>query len=299
MFNYCIPSIDKLKEFCKSSDEFGQITLNSRIFPSRRNTLTHLEQIPDKSIIVHYDYIYIISRYLFLSFGVQQAILEEIYSLLSSPKVRGIIMHTDFPFRKEVVENPKKDIVDKFYSKSLYNKDAIYPYLNNICILDLLEDSVLAFYDDFVIKSGNKEIYSKIYLENTTKIYSQFINHGTLDNVVKLLETHPKLKTLFGICIDTEHDYAATGRYVTNFKPYLNLGTDIIIHLNTIPKAVKPKLCLDRHSETTIFECSLNKPDTYLEIADTYKEVDIIREVNYKTMQRELKQIAKYEGSKV
>ena len=82
MINNYTTTASEIKE---SSIKFGtaQITLNGRVFPGKRKTremLTDLLTYGDKfnKLIVHYDFIYIASRYAMFAQHVKQAIVQEV-----------------------------------------------------------------------------------------------------------------------------------------------------------------------------------------------------------------------------
>ena len=140
----------------------------------------------------------------------------------------------------------------------------------------------------------------KIYLENTVKtsipcsIY-KFPTTFLQDSIYPV-------KDVFGVCVDTEHIYASHG---VELQSAVNLAVDVLpgygistmLHLNCIPKEVAPFSNKDRHSHSTIFECTLNHEDAYINIVRSIPYyVPWVREVKGETRDRELKQIEEWQN---
>lgn len=287
---YTISPIKALTEI--EGLELGQFTLNGRMFPSKRRTVENLKEVYNDmkcgvDSIVHYDFIYIISRFSMFSNSVKQAVIDEVVSILKYAdecgKVKGVIMHTDFPLRKEVQSvTDKAQYIKDNYTSSVWDSVKI---INNVD--NLTESSILEFYNELKRRG---EFKTKVFIENTTKIGPQ--NEGSLDWILDLFKTHPELKNYFGLVYDTEHHYAVSGQWLSieDIKSIKNTGLDVIVHLNTVPKDVKPCSRKDRHSETTIFECSLNPSHYYENFTTELDQLGIIwvREVKSETMLREI-----------
>ena len=88
-------------------------------------------------------------------------------------------------------------------------------------------------------------------------------------------------------------------RYAANLAINVlpGVGVSTMLHLNCIPKEVAPFSNKDRHSHTTIFECTLNHEDAYIEIARRIPySVPWVREVKGETRDRELKQLEEWQN---
>ena len=203
-------------------------------------------------------------------------------------------MHTDFPLKKSVYRHKVADSkIEKEYSGSLWDSSKVIDAVNNIDTV--LCDSINYFYEKFTEYYPMEFYPIKIYLENTTKV-STLEPQGTVEYLSKYLLEHSDQCNLFGLCVDTEHEYAVTGKYYNKFDiASLACKYSIIVHLNCVPSEVKPLLCKDRHSNTTIFECSLNDKWFYLDMVKFLEESGIyfVREVHEETMNREIEQLNK------
>ena len=126
----------------------------------------------------------------------------------------------------------------------------------------------------------------KVYLENTTKVGPDL--QGNFDSLYKFCKTHnfPHI----GLCLDSEHYYAVEGTFPWDISI---IDVPLVYHLNTIPEEVAPKSFKDRHSFTTLSECSLNTLDQYLILIDNLNKnkIPFVREVKEETMFREMEQL--------
>lgn len=286
-------TIAGLKSLPKYNLDLCQITLNGRQFPSSRKTIEALKKTTsiNTKIIIHYDYIYIVSRYLMFKKEVKSAIINEVVSLLdyaaSDPRVVGIVMHTDWPLRKEYFYTKyKQEFIDDKYQGKLWDDNVISDYIDKED--HLIYDSILAFADD-LIKVLDSSPACKVYLENTTKVGP--FNTGTVEWLKNLLLKNPWTTTVYGLCYDTEHHFAVDGATLsTDQLKKIKSEVDLIVHLNTIPSEVLPKSGKDRHSETTISECSQFNEDHYHNYTKVLDSLNIpwVREVKEDTMLREL-----------
>lgn len=288
---YTISGLKSLKQLPKM--DVVQVTLNSRTFPSKRQTVRALQELsktelPD--IYIHYDFIYIASRFAMFAPHIKEAVVNEIASILEyskqEPRLKGIVMHTDFGMRKSVYSHP--DDINKFYNTPVWDFNRVVDLYKSIDTLT--ETSILEFYNALKVKVHDSPI--RVLLENTTKCSKD--GQGRLTHLVDIIKRN-NLSDLLGICADTEHYFAFEGEHLSiNFlKEIKDSGVQLLVHLNTIPKEVTPKSCRDRHSETTITECGYLKITDYLKLSDdlTYLEIPYIREVHEDTMFRELEQL--------
>lgn len=229
-------------------------------------------------------------------------------------------MHTDFPIRKEVyyynngiqterefknwLENSKdrtkfyKGIssksVERLYNKPMWDIDNII--LKGYNPLESVRESMLKFYKDLKIELKGFNPKIKIYLENTTKIslYNDYVGWenvvGSAD-FIKDFIINTETDDLFGLCFDTEHNFAVTGKM--NVMEYIDIQIPLMIHLNPIPEDVLPKSLKDKHSYTTLQECSQWSVEQYKELIEVLKEKNIpfIRECLDEARLREQKQV--------
>lgn len=296
--NYCISSLKTLRDLpCLN---IAQFTLNYRLFPSKRKTVQLLKDLSpfhDTDIIIHYDYIYIASRFKYFASFVQTAILDEIVSIMkyaqSNPHIIGIVMHTDSSFQRQLL-CASDDKICSAYSKDIWNIDAV---LEGIKSPSFVIDSIEYFCNQlyhywYSFNSSNPGC--NLYLENTTKVSPN--NEGTVDSILSFLSDSP-YSNFIGLCWDTEHDYAVTGRFLSkdDINTVLSYRIPLLVHLNTIPKEVHPFSKKDRHSTTTISECSLYNKEYYEQLSDYMcgLKIPFVREVTESTMYREMN----YEGS--
>ena len=152
---------------------------------------------------------------------------------------------------------------------------------------DVVKKSIVEFFTTLTSVGTFK---TKVYLENTTKIGP--CKEGSLQWILDLFHEFPMFKDQFGIVYDTEHHYAVDGEWLTieQIKSIKDSGIDVIVHLNTVPKEVKPYSKTDRHSETTIYECAMHPWHFYKNYMDQLESLNIlwVREVKEETINREI-----------
>ena len=289
ILDYSISTLNTLKEL--PNLKTAQITLNGRQFPSKRRTVEMLKKFEDydTDIIIHYDFIYIVSRFVMFSHSVQSAILNEVADILNYAGTRnniiGIVMHTDFPIRSKFISKGKiKDSVYEAYTGTLWDTESVKEISTDIN--GVLSKSLDLFYE--MLKPLLNTNSKKVYLENSTSVCDE-TSSGTLQFLSSYIKNDKQ--DVYGLCIDTEHHYAVTGDYISVDEILsINKDIDVIVHLNTIPEEVKPKSKRDRHSKTTIFDCSLNSHEFYQDFADSLREngINFCREVKEDTMFEEM-----------
>lgn len=239
------------------------------------------------SIYLHWDFIYIPTRYLMLRYSVKQQLLKKLadfYRWASEDlRVKGIVMHTDYPLRYEVLQNYSESSIEKYYSKSMYDT-AVIKKLSPLTICEL---SIKEFYKD--IKKCLKSS-CPIFLENTCKVYKETNSYNTICNLIQ------HLSDVYKMCLDTEHYFAVEGVYPDFLSDFSNSNLPNLVHLNTIPASVRPKSRLDRHSTTTIFDCSVHSPQDYISLSSNLQSVgiDCIRELDYQFVLKEIEQLNHY-----
>ena len=288
---YTISTLKALREI--PNLDVCQFTLNARMFPGKRKTVELLKSLSktcSTKVIVHYDFIYIASRFSLFAPHVRKAIIDEICSILHyasyDNRIIGIVMHTDFPLKKEVLQKPTVETLQEEYKSSLFsieNPEFVINNIDNIVYYNLRD-----FFETLeqAIQSKGIKTNKRVYLENTTKVGPK--NQG---NLYQLIDFCTKSKfPHIGICIDSEHCFAVDGIF-----PFDITGIDvpIIYHLNTIPSEVEPRSKKDRQSFTTLTECSKLSLQQYINFIDYLEGLNIpyVREVKEETMFREMKQL--------
>jgi len=288
---YTITSLKSLQQM--PALDVCQFTLYSGMFPAKRKTVELLKSLSktcQTKVIVHYDFIYIASRFGMFSERVQSEIINEVVDILQyasfDNRILGIVMHTDYPVKSSVVQDPTPDTILSELRSSIWNSDIvniITTHLDNIVEWNLQQfctalESALEYHG---IKTP-----IRVYLENTTKVGPNDL--GSFDNLLKFVTTHnfPHI----GLCFDSEHHFAVTGEFVTNVS---HIDVPLIYHLNTIPEEVNPFSKKDRHSFTTLTECSVNTLKKYVALTEHLEKLHIpyVREVKEETMFREIEQL--------
>lgn len=269
-----------------------QLTLNGRITPGKRNSLDLVkglcEQYPDKQIIIHYDFLYIISRFAFFALWLQKAIIEECYKMLTSnyPNFKGIVMHTDYSFSKDVLNGRKS--VAEYYNKGIWESTKIADAFQMCPVVNPVESSIRAFYEMFFSIYPDFKSDAKVFVENS--VHSGPVGHETsVFTLVTIIDRVDPEHRLFGICYDSEHQYGLQGtddyRAVVEFIQ----GMPHIVHLNTVPPEVKACSGKDRHSDTTLWECTIHDFDYYKNLIDSFPATVFIREIKDDAIEREFK----------
>lgn len=301
-------TISSLKDVAKYNLDYVQGTLNSRIFPSKRKTAELLKSIPvdGPKVVIHYDYVYIISRFGMMKSHVQEAILNEVHDILeagdNNPNIIGLVMHTDFALRKEVyLPEVNWSKLESVYSDGIWDIEMIKSMLLS-GLEGFTDKNLTLFYDAYKSRFALPK-RCRILLENTTKISPiQYGSQGSVTHLCEYVDSRPWVTSLYGLCFDTEHEFAATGTDLlssTHFESFLKYykdnGVNVIVHLNTIPKGVEPSSKKDRHSDTTVFDCSVHDVKSYQNIVKILDALDVphIREVKEETM---LDELHKYEN---
>lgn len=264
----------------------AQFTLNGRIHPSRRNSAELTRRLcrafPKVNIVVHYDYIHLIGKVLIFNSQTQQSILEELSGLLNldEPNFVGVVMHTSSCFRKGFKEAlDKLSFIQKNYNLNKFSEGGLLSYWT--------------LSDEFLIEMGLNRLFE--WCNNSTKkpiILENMASSNIKDPVSSLLFIKQKYpKGMVGVCYDTEHAYASIEKI-----PLLQDTIDAfdLVHLNAIPEGVSMGSKLDRHSDTTLLECSVVDFEVYEKLIIKMNELSIpyIREVTEETIIREQSQLA-------
>lgn len=281
-----------------------QITLNYRTFPGKRKSVEMFKRLcdtyPKVRFICHYDFIYQSTKYKAFTSEVKKAMLEELAGLLclDVPNFVGVVMHTDTPFKKEVFSSMFPDqVIDTTYNSKIFNLGMLKYYINRWESLSI--ESIRELGADLRDLTSALQ-RRKIYLENTVKTSVPYSIYKF--PTLFLQDSIYPVKDIFGICVDTEHIYASHG---VELQSAVNLAVDVLpghgistmLHLNCIPKEVASFSNKDRHSHSTIFECTLNHEDAYINIVKSIPYyVPWVREVKGETRDRELKQIEEWQN---
>ena len=286
-------------------------------------------------VYVHYDFLRTIPRYLIMTDLGKKSMITEIVDLIEysyeQPNLKGVVIHMDTAFKKEMMA----DLTCNGYSdQSLERACKKYVistmYKSNVEVLDIVKknrpegtggkfkslgqeflhnwytSSVNEFYIDLkneCLLRGldlNKP-HALVYLENTTHILTGGLD-PKVDCVAGSLKHNAVLTAskfdLLGVCWDLEHGYAANDEDISveALKDAHIINKNLLIHLNCIEKGVTKGSMKDRHSLTTVFECSVHEVKYYdelIQMLDYYK-IPYIREVKSETMEREMMQQTKY-----
>lgn len=260
--------------------EVAQFTFNGRIMPIKRDYPSLIKKIdPEKTVVAHYDFIWVLSRFALFTENIKRMIVDEIADLMQNTypcKVAGLVMHMDFPLKKSLYMKEVSDIsqVEAEYKKKIYNIEAIFKYVSTEdykqMYLDGLRDfanrlwSKLPAYITRTDMSGSCTFF-KIYLENTTMVNRKAFKaglspqdiEGSAEFILNLLEENPYLTDLYGVCLDTEHHFAVTGESIDSLLARaIKDRIDVMVHVNAIPSEVGPRSLKDKHSFTLLSECS-------------------------------------------
>lgn len=293
--NYHISSLADLKDMPDA--QLVQILMPS-LHPSKCNVLKELESYRDAckgvDLLYHYSLVYTASRYALCNASTRKAMVSQLYTLMTydSPSLVGIVIHTDFPICKEVVEDRSK--LESHYSGNLWDVQRITDSLSSG---DPVEWSISQLYDD--LRSLNASMPSslkrKVYLEGAAKVGPS--GQCSVGYLIDLI-TRNGWGDFFGVCIDTEHEYAATGLDYTDTMTFRDAmeAVDVVCHLNAIPSGVRPCGGRDRHSETSLFECSVRDMPSYTRFVNFLNEYGIpyVRECSQEVRLREQTQLRMY-----
>lgn len=328
--SYCIGSLKDIELF--PFMERVQFTLNSRMAPQKRKTVEAFKKMhfPNTEVYVHYDFLRTVPRYPLMTDYGKQAMVEEMvdiiqYSLINQ-NVKGIVIHMDTAFKKEMMADLsvngysdqlferaiKKHIISPMYKSGsdcvsiiMSTKptgDSAFKSMNQEFLHKWYTFAVNEFYNDLLQECVKRNLdltkpHAIVYLENTTHILTGgfdlendcvagSVKHNTMCTVGR--------QNLLGVCWDLEHAFASGDilMSVDNLVALSAINSNIFIHLNCIEKGVTRGSMRDRHSLTTIFECSKYEPDYYVELVQmlNHYKIPYMREVKSETMEREIQQ---------
>lgn len=129
-----------------------------------------------------------------------------------------------------------------------------------------------------------------IYLENMAQSHPYLVN-----SPVYLADLAKHTSPLLGICFDTLHEFASGGIAAnsTSIEFLCSHNHNVLVHLNAIEKGVAYGNFKDRHSNTTLSECTHYDLEYYREFISYLNKQGIpyIREVSTDTRNREQAQL--------
>lgn len=279
----CKGELDKL-------DGFGtvQITLNGKTYPRYRDSkylFTRLcDRYPHVKFICHYDYYHHVTKFAYYTERVQNQMVWEIKELCSVDRdnFMGIVFHTDSVFRKGLVTTSgiNKSVLRK-YNSAFYDTQMIEAAAT-LRVSEGLHPHQLSF-EELSLRLSSDE-RDMIFVE--TCVCRESSTFGEFNAIISLARDKG-----FHVCWDTEHVFSSMG-WLPSETSGITQGGDIV-HLNCIPMDVLPYSYLDRHSETTVFECSRETPCMYKSLAESFNKRGIlwVREVSAETRIREQYQL--------
>lgn len=331
--SYTIGSLKDIDLF--SFLERVQFTLNSRMPPQKRKTVDALKKMrfTNTEVYVHYDFLRTVPRYLIMTDLGKKSMVLEIVDLIeysfSQLNLKGIVIHMDTAFKKEMMADLtcngysdqslervcKRHIISPMYKTSGEVLDIVkankplgnssFKSFEQEFLHNWYTSSVNQFYLDIKNECLSRGLdltkpHARVFLENTTHILTGGLDPKN-DCVAGSLK-HNSLLTaskfdLLGVCWDLEHGFAADDVDITvgSLQQVLSVNKNLLIHLNCIEKGVTKGSMRDRHSLTTVFECSQYEVKYYEELIEMlgYYKIPYIREVKSETMEREMSQQSK------
>lgn len=246
-----------------------------------------------KPFLVHWDYVNLPTKWLLFTKEKRESILYTLNNLgkLQSkyPQFLGLVMHTtssvsgNFKTREQFLKLYENKYATPLYSpEEVYDKYVVDGKFNH---LQFQIDSLTAFCRDF---QGSL----RIWFENNTRSIN---NYFVLDNLVDFLRSQDI--TRYGVCYDTEHEYAQTGKEFNDISAVCStIDVPFIVHYNVIPNSVTPRSRVDLHSDNTIDECSVYSFTNHLRNLNWLSDNNIpfVRELNYDVILREEKLLDSY-----
>lgn len=316
----------------------AQFTLNPRMSPQKRKTVEALKKLKKFSteVYVHYDFLRTVPRYGLMTDYGKESMISEIADLIlysfDNSNLKGIIIHMDTAFRKEMIkdlssksfdEETLKKVVMKHIASPMYkskedcanlvwnvfNKEIgdseknmkpvqrllhrWYVYSTNIFYADLLKAVTQRLEDISLLTKP----HAVVFLENTTHITTLGLNPQ--EDIIAGSVKHNAMLTvgksaLIGVCWDLEHAFAANDIDMSekNLASLYAVNNNVLIHLNCIEEGVKRGSMKDRHSKTTVFNCSQYEFEYYKQMIEMLDALNVpyIREVKSETMEEEIQQ---------
>lgn len=288
--NYTVTLDTALKD---TTIDIAQVTLNHlHGFNLRTSQVYNLCLNRKKAFIIHWDFINIPTKWNLFSKGKQQSILKElqVYHQFQQkyPQFLGIVFHTNSSLDTRVLKS--KDTFNTHYKYSTYDLDSFWQRYSSFFdntdkfILQFQLDSMNQFLLDSVVNHVDLPV---IFFENNTRSSSNYFNYSSILDWLK-----DKNKNL-GICYDTEHEYAQTGKPFKDIKEAtaeaVISGHPFIIHYNVIPEGIVPGCLKDKHSFNDISQCDYMSVEEHLNNMQWLSDNNIpfIREVKDDTRLRE------------
>lgn len=270
----------------------AQVTLNYMHSVQRRQTSVHnLCKNRRQFFIIHWDYINVPTKWNLFSSTKKERILKELsyYASLQKeyPQFLGIVMHTNNAIDTKVLKS--KETFSEHYNVSTYSPEEFWLnydglFGNQESLLHKFQlDSMSQFCSDLT----NANIAPIIYFENNTR--SKY-NIFTYDFLCDWIKDKP---SNLGICYDTEHEYAQTGKEFDDIEEAIegaiNTLHPLMVHYNVIPEGIYPYSLKDAHSLNTIAECSYATAAKHLLNIRllSLRGIPFVREIKEETMYRE------------
>lgn len=260
-------------------------------FDNPRSVIGVCDRLVGADVYYHFDLRYSLTKYLAYSDGVRVSLLKRFSELVKirSNSFRGIVVHTSCPYPDGSFGDLFPEDLLKTMDNRIYDITTLSKYYPNW--KDLALDSLGKFAKDLVDSVGTLSV--PIYLENVVGSTPRW----STDNFFSMSD-YIRSFGIYGLCIDTEHLYASHGITLGGVENLLRSysisgGLPLLVHLNAIPKGVRPYRRLDRHSNTSLSECSVYSLEDYKSFVYTCKELGVpcIREVNKSVMEREIKSL--------
>lgn len=259
-------------------------------FDNPRSVVGVCNRLVGADVYYHFDLKYSLTKYLAYTPEVKSTILKRMSELVNikSESFRGVVVHTSCPYPDSSFGVLFPEEILKAMDTRIYDIATLSKYYPKW--KDLALDSLGEFAKDLVDRVGTLSI--PIYLENVVDSTPRW----STDNFFSLLE-YIRSYGIYGVCVDTEHLYASNG---ISLPGVLNLlrslsfwGTSMLVHLNAIPKSVRPGRRLDRHSNTSLSECSVNSFEDYISFVYSCKDLGVpcIREVSQSVMEFEISKL--------
>lgn len=256
-------------------------------FDNPRSVIGVCNRLVGADVYYHFDLKYSLTKYLAYTPEVRSTILKRMSELVNikSESFKGVVVHTSCPYPDSSFGVLFEEDRFRSVNPSIYDLGVLSEYYPRWA--DLVLISLELFARDLLGLVGCCSV--PIYLENSV----DSVPKGVSATFFSLLE-YIRSYGIYGVCVDTEHLYASNG---ISLPGVLNLlrsfsfwGTPTLVHLNAIPESVRPGRRLDRHSKTSLLECSVNSFEDYISFVYSCKDLGVscIREVSQSVMEFEM-----------
>lgn len=291
-----------------------QVMVSGYRMPTTVNTKPYDNWEFDQGIIIHQDYYRTPTRYGFMSPTRKKQCVEELSAFMTSPKVKGIVVHTDTAVSKTALSHLRAlttltpafteeqinlllNKVVKAFKSPMFDPQSVRNLVYN-SVVDLLVHQKQFTVHEFVrriefrsslellkdLNSSLKDVdlgsISPLLFENTCKCMRGESLFGTPERYFNFIKEARKLGfPWISGCFDMEHAFATAWNVGFTSDYSVSLTGDFtecvkLVHLNTIPYQINFGNYLDRHFQTTVFEGKV-KYQTYLELVDLFNKIGI------------------------